>query len=515
LPIIDGGTTRNNCISLIGVNYINIRNFRVQYAAVNTTGNIHAQNTDHLRIENCDIYITSHGGVNVESSTNPYIGDNTMSSPVANNDNQADGIYSQRNSNGIYENNSIIISDMGAGHNDGIQSYLDADMTFRNNYIYQNNSLTLAQGIDMSDGAGTFYVYNNVVKCPNSTSNIIGFNNNVSGTGALRCYLNTVLGNVNCLRILKCADVTVKNNIFYTNSATSIIDIGTTLNSSSEIDYNLYNRSGSGSMVLYEPQGYMTFAQWQTAGYETHGLNANPIVNDTLCPAMNSPVINAGTNLGGIYSYDKVGTLRPANGVDLGAYELKSAPVPVELTSFTGNFINNSILLNWSTATEINNQGFDIEKNDNSSWVKIGFIEGKGNSLTKNNYSFEDKNPVGYTIKYRLKQIDINSNFKYSDVIAITAIPKGFSIGNYPNPFNPSTKIRYSVTSESMINLVIYNIIGERIDVLKNEQQQPGTYEINWNGSGHPSGIYLLSIIESPINGSAKNSKTIKMNLIK
>jgi hypothetical protein len=66
-----------------------------------------------------------------------------------------------------------------------------------------------------------------------------------------------------------------------------------------------------------------------------------------------------------------------------------------------------------------------------------------------------------------------------------------------------------------MINLVIYNIIGERIDVLKNEQQQPGTYEINWNGSSHPSGIYLLSIIESPINGSAKNSKTIKMNLIK
>jgi hypothetical protein len=203
------------------------------------------------------------------------------------------------------------------------------------------------------------------------------------------------------------------------------------------------------------------------------------------------------------------------NGVDLGAYELKSSTVPVELTSFSGVFINNSIRLIWSTATETNNQGFDIERNSNSSWVKIGFIEGKGNSATKNDYSFEDKNPTGYTIQYRLKQIDNNGNFKYSDIISVTVIPKDFSIGNYPNPFNPSTKIRYSVTSESMINLVIYNIIGERIDELKNEQQQSGTYEINWNGGGHPSGIYLLSIIESPVNGSAKNSKTIKMSLIK
>jgi hypothetical protein len=147
--------------------------------------------------------------------------------------------------------------------------------------------------------------------------------------------------------------------------------------------------------------------------------------------------------------------------------------------------------------------------------VKIGFVEGKGNTTIKNDYSFEDKNPTGYTIQYRLKQIDYNNRFKYSEVVAITAIPKDFSIENYPNPFNPSTKIRYSVTSESMINLVIYNIIGERIEELKNEQQQPGTYEINWSGSGRPSGIYLLSIIESPINGSTNNSKIIKMSLIK
>jgi hypothetical protein len=66
-----------------------------------------------------------------------------------------------------------------------------------------------------------------------------------------------------------------------------------------------------------------------------------------------------------------------------------------------------------------------------------------------------------------------------------------------------------------MINLVVYNVIGERLDELKNEVQQPGTYELNWSGNGHPSGIYFVSITESPTNGATKNSKTIKMNLIK
>ncbi|MDR3668675.1 MAG: right-handed parallel beta-helix repeat-containing protein [Ignavibacteriaceae bacterium] len=514
LPIIDGGTTLNNCISLIGVNFITIRNFRLQYAAVNTNGDIHAQSTDNLRIENCDFYITSHGGVFIESSTNGYIGNCTMSSPVSNSDNQADGIYSQRNSTCTFEDNSIVISDIGAGHNDGIQSYLDGDMTFRNNYIYQNNSLTTAQGIDITDGTGTFLVYNNVIKCPNSSGNIIGFNNDVSGTGALRCYQNTVLGNVNCLKVLKCTDVLVKNNIFYSNSATSIVDIGSTLTSGAAIDYNLYYRSGSGSMVLYEPQGYMTYTQWQALGFEAHGLDANPVVNDTLYPATNSPVLNVGFNLGGIFSIDKEGNARPVNGVDLGAYEVKSA-LPVELSSFTGNYSNNSVLLNWTTSTEINNQGFDIERKSSTSWDKIGFMEGKGNSVIKNNYSFVDKSPIGYKIEYRLKQIDNNGNFTYSNNVEITVVPQDFSIGNYPNPFNPSTKIRYTIPAESMVNMVVYNIIGEKLDELKNEVQQPGTYELNWNGVGHPSGIYFVSITESPTNGVAKNSKTIKMNLIK
>jgi hypothetical protein len=132
LPTIDGGSVRNNCISLNGVSYVTIRNFRVQNSVVNSNGDIHAINTNNLRIESCDCYITSHGGVNIESSSNAYIGFCSMSSPVTNSNNHADGIYSQKNSNCVYENNNIIISDMGTGQNDGIQSYLDVNMIIRN-----------------------------------------------------------------------------------------------------------------------------------------------------------------------------------------------------------------------------------------------------------------------------------------------------------------------------------------------------------------------------------------------
>jgi hypothetical protein len=302
-----------------------------------------------------------------------------------------------------------------------------------------------------------------------------------------------------------------KNNIFY-NDANSygIYFFGSTTPNNWTFDNNLYY----GLTSSWHLNSDLAFSDWKALGYDNKGLNTNPLFtsssNFTLQPS--SPSVNAGVNVS--LTQDIAGNPVVGNP-DLGAYELKSAPTPVELTTFSGIFINNSVRLTWSTATEINNQGFDIERYTNSSWVKIGFIEGKGNSVTKNDYSFEDKTPVGSTIQYRLKQTDNNGNFKYYDVISVSAIPQDFSIGNYPNPFNPSTKIRYSIPSESMINLVIYNLIGERIDELKNEIQQPGTFETNWNGSGHPSGIYFLSIIESPVNGSAKISKIIKMNLIK
>jgi hypothetical protein len=173
------------------------------------------------------------------------------------------------------------------------------------------------------------------------------------------------------------------------------------------------------------------------------------------------------------------------------------AAMPVELTTFKAISGKNGINLEWQTATEINNQGFEIERNTNSSWVKIGFIVGQGTSVTKNDYSFFDKNPVGDTIHYRLKQIDNNGNFKYSQEIEVIAdrAPNNYSLSqNYPNPFNPSTTINYRIAKADKVVLKIYDLLGKEVTTLVNENKSSGSYSAIFNAFNMPSGIYVYEL---------------------
>ena len=125
--------------------------------------------------------------------------------------------------------------------------------------------------------------------------------------------------------------------------------------------------------------------------------------------------------------------------------------IPVELTSFTANAQEDGVILNWTTATETNNQGFEIlrsAQNDND-WQKIGYVPGFGTTTEPKSYSYTDQSVTSGTYYYRLKQIDFDGNFEYSAIVAIEIIsPVKFSLEqNYPNPFNPSTKIKYSIPS--------------------------------------------------------------------
>ena len=130
-----------------------------------------------------------------------------------------------------------------------------------------------------------------------------------------------------------------------------------------------------------------------------------------------------------------------------------SSALPVELTSFTAEIQNNSIKLNWQTATEVNNYGFEIERSQNSVWVKIGFVKGNGNSNSAKVYSFTDAQKLSGKYSYRLKQIDNDGVFEYSKVIeTYFELPETFNLSqNYPNPFNPITKIEYQLPATSNV----------------------------------------------------------------
>ncbi len=197
-----------------------------------------------------------------------------------------------------------------------------------------------------------------------------------------------------------------------------------------------------------------------------------------------------------------------------------SSPLPVELTSFSAEVNENTVKLNWQTATEVNNYGFEIQRSVVTSqkpvWMKIGFIQGHGNSNLPVEYSFIDKNPIGGSnFDYRLKQIDNDGNFEYSDIIKVKVMPGQFSLNqNYPNPFNPSTSIKYNIPSSGFVILIIYDELGKEVERLVNKNQQAGIYEVTFNASALASGIYFYRI---NVNGEKNQQFTSikKMILMK
>jgi len=197
--------------------------------------------------------------------------------------------------------------------------------------------------------------------------------------------------------------------------------------------------------------------------------------------------------------------------------------VPVELKSFTGLFLNSSVQLNWTTATETNNSGFEIQRTSplpspyqgeggeaGRGWETIGFVPGFGTTTEPKSYSFTDESITSGVYKYRLKQIDFDGSFIYSNEIEIATdfTPKEFVLyQNYPNPFNPITKIKYTVpnvethrdASLQMVTLKVYDVLGNEVATLVNEEKQPGVYEVEFDshsdeGQNLSSGIYFYQL---------------------
>ena len=190
-----------------------------------------------------------------------------------------------------------------------------------------------------------------------------------------------------------------------------------------------------------------------------------------------------------------------AGGFDMDIYTAKINPLlPVELKTFTARIVDGNTILEWSTATETNNFGFEIQRSYNNGengggWFTAGFVEGQGTTTSIHNYTFTDKG-LGKTVYYRLKQIDYNGAYRYSEVLKVNSVSiKTIELEqNYPNPFNPSTKIRYQVANDDFVNLKVFNSMGEEVVALVNSYQLAGSYEVKFDGSDFAGGVYFYSL---------------------
>jgi hypothetical protein len=186
--------------------------------------------------------------------------------------------------------------------------------------------------------------------------------------------------------------------------------------------------------------------------------------------------------------------------------------VPVELVSFNAEMVDGNVVLNWSTATETNNNGFQIERtvrsqqSSASNWENKGFVSGKGTTTEKTFYTYSDKNENPGTYLYRLKQIDFDGTFSYSSEVEIEVTgPKDFALyQNYPNPFNPSTTIKFALPIKTNLSLNVYSTLGEKVAEIYSGELEEGYHEMMFNASGLSSGIYFYKVESENYNSTKK-----------
>jgi hypothetical protein len=201
---------------------------------------------------------------------------------------------------------------------------------------------------------------------------------------------------------------------------------------------------------------------------------------------------------------------------------------PVELALFNYALEENGVRLNWQTSTESNNYGFEVQrKGKNSEFETLAFLQGAGTTQTPQSYSFVDRNlPIGRYV-YRLKQVDTNGQFELSQALnVVVSGPSDFKLAqNYPNPFNSETNFNFAIkavqteaTSENSfdVELIIYNLLGQKVKTLLSDERSAGFYSMHWNGTNEfnekvASGLYMYRLTVS----SQKDGREVYSNMRK
>lgn len=238
---------------------------------------------------------------------------------------------------------------------------------------------------------------------------------------------------------------------------------------------------------------------------------------------------DAGTN--DYWDMDQDGTVN--NGYPILSWQSGADDaLPVELSSFTADILEDYVILNWETVTEVNNYGFQVQRQNQkvqsaNVWEKIGFVQGHGTTNSPKQYSLIDLDlPSTNKVSYRLKQIDNDGTYAYSkeltvDISTITNVtvgerPTEYALyNNYPNPFNPSTIIKYALVEKSSVKIQIYNILGEVVHEQVNREQAAGYYETSFNASSYSSGVYFYTISATSVNSKESFRDVKKMLFVK
>jgi photosystem II stability/assembly factor-like uncharacterized protein len=247
----------------------------------------------------------------------------------------------------------------------------------------------------------------------------------------------------------------------------SFVNIGTVMATQTSEDVNTGTQEQKVSILRTTDGGSTWTSQISDATYDLYGVSFTDA--------------NRGTAVGGST------ILHTTNG----------GVVPVELTSFTAEAMDQKVILRWTTATELNNNGFEIQRKvAESDFATVGFVRGEGTTTNQREYSYIDKDLADGKYFYRLKQVDYNGTYEYSDVIEVDvrSLNEYTLEQNYPNPFNPATTIGYVLREKTNAKLILLNAIGEEVAVLVNGEQDKGFHKIDFNASTLASGVYFYRL---------------------
>lgn len=271
-----------------------------------------------------------------------------------------------------------------------------------------------------------------------------------------------------------------------------------------EFDQKIFISTLNDNIQLHATDGTLEDENWAVAG---SGFNSNFIFD-----------VVAGAD-GNLYFI----THNLGNANSDGLYRIRrEIPVPVELASFEGFSEKGRVRLIWHTISESNNFGFEIQRKHQREfdYVQIGFVKGHGTTNRSNSYEFIDGNADLGLSYYRLKQIDTDGRFEFSEPIQVSLTPPtSFELAqNYPNPFNLSTTIEYRIpanaTPSAKTFIAVYNVKGQLIQTLFDGPKEPGFHLASWDGRDGqgkivPSGIYLYRM------QTEEFSRTRKMTVLK